>query len=165
MLRLVEGVKMQKRLDPHAHVAVKNWEIDSEVPSKEQGVPAPHQALQLRAPVLGRRAPTAWGCENQQGLHPSTWNGRLLKALHSSKGPLHRCICSYSLTLGSDRWTEAQEAQQTYRERLSCMVSGWGLEGQLPLSLCWALSHVARRWVQPIPGLSCTPTQSKLNLY
>ena len=36
----------------------------AEVPSEEQGVPAPHQAPHLRVPVPGREVPITSGSEN-----------------------------------------------------------------------------------------------------
>lgn len=63
-------------LDPH--VAVENWEgyLDCTALPEQQGIPTLHWAPQHGAAVLGRAAPTTSSCENQLGLHPSSWDKR-----------------------------------------------------------------------------------------
>ena len=75
---MVGGAEMQNGLIPHTRVVDKNsgglyW---------EQGVPAPYQAPQPRAPVPGREVPTTFSCKTQQGL--SQWK----KLLESQAVPL-----------------------------------------------------------------------------
>lgn len=55
------------------------------------------------------------------------------------KGPTHRLTHMQTFALGSSGGSAGQEAQETYEERLNCVVLGQGLEGQPPLFLCWPL--------------------------
>lgn len=97
-------------------------------------------APQSGASVPGRGAPITLGYENQQGFGLSTQKaagdpGNPLKGPHGLTG-------SQALTLGSiwgtvACWGWGRGMPETYRE--NSVASGQGLEGQLPLSLCWAL--------------------------
>lgn len=54
----------------------------------------------------------------------------------SLKRPAHRLTFSQALTLGPGGGVAACGVPETYRERLSGVASGQGLEGQLPFSFC-----------------------------
>lgn len=56
-----------------------------------------------------------------------------LKGRHTDS---HFLGTQQALTLGFSRETEAREVPQTYRKRLSCVVSEQGLEGRPPLPVC-----------------------------
>ena len=60
------------------------------------------------------------------------WDGRLLET-QVLKGQ-HSKSCSQALNQGSSRGTVALRGQESYRERLSCVALGRGLEGQTPMS-------------------------------
>lgn len=57
---------------------------------------------------------------------------------------MHRISCSHKLILGSSGGIAPQVVQGTYREKLSFLASKRGLEGEPPLSSCWALLPCSR---------------------
>ena len=65
--RLVRGVRVWSKLLSHPRVAVQPERniLAVEVPPQKRGVPAPHQALQPRVPVLRRQVLTPSGYEYQ----------------------------------------------------------------------------------------------------
>ena len=109
-------------------MVVKNTEISAaEVPPEEQEVSVPSQAPQLRTPVLGR------------GVHRTSDRENQLKAVGNPdillKGQYMNSH-SQALTLGSCGGTGAWWMADKYKDKLSRVTSGQGLEGQLPLFLC-----------------------------
>lgn len=58
------------------------------------------------------------------------------KPKHPLKGPEHRLSHFQALALGSGERRAAREVPKIYKERLSCVTSVRGLEGQLLFSLC-----------------------------
>lgn len=140
-------------------MAVEHWEGQlgcGDAPGRGRA-PAPHWAPQPRFPVTGRRVFTKFVYENQQTFQPSRWDRRLLETKVTS---LKACAQFFPLLgthPGSGGETVVQKIPQTYRERLSCVVSRWGLVRKFPLLLCWALLLCSKQVSTILPVLS-SPT-------
>ena len=112
---------------------------------ERRGVPAPYWASQPRALVPGRRAlqhlaVKFWGFFTWVRWRASGNLSDLLKGqaqTHWLKDT-HPRFWWWDRGLGGARDTEGET---------ECTASGWGLEGQLPLSLCWILFPHSQFWI------------------
>lgn len=137
--RKEEGEEMQKELVPYPCVVVENQEGDlscwGTYPLRREGSQL-HTGLSARSICTGKRSPQniwLWKSVGIPSILKSAENWSILLQ------GLYLVLLPQTLTLGFGRGTVAPEAPQTCREMLSCVASGWELEGQPPLSLCWTL--------------------------
>lgn len=130
----------------------------AEPPLKEWGVPVPHQSSLAQASRPG--VPRKSSCENQWGFWLSRWDGRQLE-IQTSLYWTHTQTHSQALTLGSSRKIAPQDSRDI-QGRLNCVAPEWGLEVQLPLSLCWTLFFHRLQVRTILPMLNLSPTQPKL---
>lgn len=153
------------RLAPHPRVAVEKRKRKRKISQLQRSTlrsegPQPHTELSSLEHQCQEEEPPHLAVKNSGN---SNRPGEI-ELRHLLKGPAHRLTCSQTVTLGSSRGSTAQEAQETYREKLSCVAPRKVLKRKLPLYLCWAYFGAVYGWV-PSCLLNSLPVRSILKLH